>query len=283
MFRSIINEEIKTISKKRKIIALLKVMKKKKMHINSMKLNSTKVMHLKEIVARVVFLRFIYIIAYSTISVMIENVKIKIMFNNKIKVNCIFKRLIDIVQLFVRQNINIIIISVIDERAHFFNVCETISINIKNIIISIFVFIVKYLNHELFLKRFFQRAARMSFINMNNKFFEMILHSLNEKKRINFLKMFVEHVNNKNKETMFAMKTLNDDLINVIILKFKSDRRKSLKTKIHAVRIVFSSSFKMKLTSRDLDFFINSDFLNIRLKYLRNDLLTIYPIKRIVI
>ena len=96
MFRNITNKKIKTILKKKKIIASSKAMKKKKMHINLMKFNSTKSMHLKKIVACVVFLRFIYVIVYSIINVIIENVKTKTMFNIETKINCIFKRLIDV-------------------------------------------------------------------------------------------------------------------------------------------------------------------------------------------
>ena len=90
-------------------------------------------------------------------------------------------------------------INVTDERTRFFNVCETISINIDNIIISISVFVMKRLNHELFLKRLFQRTTCMSFININDELFEIILHSLNKKKRVNFLKMSVKHISNKEK------------------------------------------------------------------------------------
>ena len=97
----------------------------------------------------------------------------------------------------MRQNINIIIINVTDERARFFDMCEAVFISIDSITISISVFVVKRSDHELFLKRSFQRAACMSFININNESFKIILHSSNEKKRVSFLKMFVEHVNNK--------------------------------------------------------------------------------------
>ena len=109
----------------------------------------------------------------------------------------------------MRQNINIIIINIINERARFFNVCEIVLISIDNITISISVFVVKRSDHELFLKRFFQRAARMSSININNESLEMILHSLNEKKRVSFLKVPAEHVSNKEKKSVFAMKSLN--------------------------------------------------------------------------
>ena len=100
-------------------------------------------------------------------------------------------------------------INVINDRARFFDVCETIFISIDSITISISVFVMKRSNHKLFLEKFFQRAVCMSSINMNDESFEMILHSLNEKKRVNFLKMPAEHVNNKEKKSMFAMKLLN--------------------------------------------------------------------------
>ena len=195
IFCSIIDEKIKTISKKRKIIAQSKDIKK--VYVDSMRLNSTKSVRLKKIVIRVTFLRLMYVVVYSIVNVMIENIKIKAMFDNGTEINFIFKRLINAVQLSVRQSINIIMINVIDERARFFNVCKAVSINIDNIIISISIFVVKRSDHELLLKRLFQRAARMSSININNESLEMFLHSLNEKKRISFLKMLAEHVSNK--------------------------------------------------------------------------------------
>ena len=90
-FRSIIDEKIKTILKKRKIIAQSKDIKERKMHVDSMRFNSTKSMHLKEIVIRVAFLRFMYVVAYLIVNVMIENIKIKTMFDNETEINCMFK------------------------------------------------------------------------------------------------------------------------------------------------------------------------------------------------
>ena len=209
MFRSIIDEKIEVISKERRIIAQSKDIKEKKMHVDSMRFSSTKSMHLEKIVTRVAFLRLMYVVACSIVSVMIENIKIKMMFDNKTEINCMFKRLTDAAQLSVRQNINIIMIDVTDERARFFDVCEAVFISIDSIMISISVFVVKRSNHEFLLKRLFQHATRMNFDNMNNESFKMILHSLNEKKRVSFLEMPVEHVNNKRKESMFAMKSLN--------------------------------------------------------------------------
>ena len=50
MFRDIIDEEIKTVFKKRKVIAQRKIMKEKKMHVKSVKFNFIESIHLKEIV-----------------------------------------------------------------------------------------------------------------------------------------------------------------------------------------------------------------------------------------
>ena len=61
------------------------------MHIDLMRFNSTKSMHLKKIVIRVVFLYFMYVVVCSIVNVMIENVKIKTMFDNEAEVNCMFK------------------------------------------------------------------------------------------------------------------------------------------------------------------------------------------------
>ena len=142
-------------------------------------------------------------------SVSIENVKIKALFNSDAEINCILKRLTNSAQLFIRQEINIVIINFTDKRARFFDVCELIFINIENIIISIFIFVIERSNHKLLLDRFFQRITLINIINMNNDSLKIILHSLNDEKRMNFLKISAEHVSNKDEKVVFVFKILN--------------------------------------------------------------------------
>ena len=99
----------------------------------------------------------------------------------------------------------------------------------------------------------------------------MILHSLNEKKRMSFLRMSAEHIDNKKKVNVRneIFKRLSDNLINAFARKFKFDRHESSEAKIKSFRIVHKVSFKQ--LSRDFDSFINHDFLSIRLKCSRND------------
>ena len=128
----------------------MKIMKKKKMHVELIKLNFIESIYLKKIVARVTFFRSMYIIVYLTINVSINNIKIKILFDNNVKINYILKRLIDAAQLFIRQEINIIMMNFINERACFLNVCKSIFINIENINISISIFVIERLDYDFF-------------------------------------------------------------------------------------------------------------------------------------
>ena len=118
-----------------------------------MKFNSTKSVHLKKIVTCVIFLHLVYVVVCSIVNVMIEKIKIKVIFDNETEINYIFKWLSDAIQLAVRQNINIIMINIINERTRLFDVYEIVFININSIIISILVFVVKRSDHEFFLKK----------------------------------------------------------------------------------------------------------------------------------
>ena len=139
----------------------------------------------------------------------IEDIKVKALFNSDVEVNCMSKRLTNSTQLFIHQNISIVMMSFINERARFFDVYKSMFINIESIIISIFIFVIKRSNHELLLNRFFQRIARMNVVNMNDDSLKMMLHSLNDEKRVNFLRIFAEHVSNKDEKFVFVFEILN--------------------------------------------------------------------------
>ena len=125
------------------------------MQVDLMRFSSMKSVHLKKIVTCVIFLRFMYAVACSIVNVMIENIKIKAMFNSEAEVNCIFKRLVDTIQLSMRQSFSIIIINVINERVRCCDMYEVVLINIDSITISISVFVVKRSDHEFLLERLF--------------------------------------------------------------------------------------------------------------------------------
>ena len=102
MFRDIIDEKMKTMFKKRKAIVQMKIVKEKKVYVELIKFNFIEFIYLKEIVARIIFFRLMYIVVCLMMNVFIDDVKIKTLFNNNVKINCMLKRLIDATQLFIR-------------------------------------------------------------------------------------------------------------------------------------------------------------------------------------
>ena len=49
----------------------------------------------------------------------------------------------------------------------------------------------------------------MNVVNINDNLLKMILHSLNNEKRMSFLKMLAKHINNKDEKFVFVFKILN--------------------------------------------------------------------------
>ena len=80
----------------------MKIVKEKKMYIESIKFNFIKSIHLKEIVVQVIFFHLMYVVVYLTINVSIDNIKIKMLFNNDVEINYMSKKLIDATQFFIR-------------------------------------------------------------------------------------------------------------------------------------------------------------------------------------
>ena len=133
----------------------MKTVKEKKVHGKLIRFNFIKSIYLKKIVVQSIFFQSIYINVCFMMNMLINDVKIKTLFNNDIKINCMLKKLIDAMQFLIHQKINIVIINFINERVHFFNVCELIFINIENIIISTFIFVIKRSDHDFLLNRLF--------------------------------------------------------------------------------------------------------------------------------
>ena len=92
------------------------------MHVKSIKLNFIESIHLKEIFVQIIFFRLMYVVVCSTINMLINNVKIKTLFDNDVKINYMLKKLINATQFLIRQKINIIIMNFIDKHACFFDI-----------------------------------------------------------------------------------------------------------------------------------------------------------------
>ncbi len=72
----------------------------------------------------------------------LKNIKIKTMFNNNAKINCINKNFANKISLIIRQNVFILLVEIIRARVCFEKVIKDAKISIKRIIIYTFIFVV---------------------------------------------------------------------------------------------------------------------------------------------
>ena len=81
----------------------------------------------------------------------------------------------------------------------------------------------------------------------------------------------------------FKIKLALRDFDFFINFNFLSIRLKCLKNDLFEIDFSIEKLIKFEIKTRNFDFFVNYDFLSIRLKCSENDLLTVYSIKRIVV
>ena len=79
------------------------------------------------------------------------------------------------------------------------------------------------------------------------------------------------------------MKLTSRDLDFFINFDFLSIRLKCSKNDLSEIDSLIEDLIKFEIKTRDFNFFVNHDFLNIRLKCSKNDLFTIYSTKQAVI
>ena len=95
-FFKIINDtKFETLIKNKKIISRIKIKKTKKIYINLFTLFTNESIYINKLIIRITFFRNIYAIVYFIIYIDIENYRVKTIFDNKIKINYIFKKLVN--------------------------------------------------------------------------------------------------------------------------------------------------------------------------------------------
>ena len=72
----------------------------------------------------------------------LKDIKVKTMFNNSAKINCISKDLANKINLIIRQNVSILLIKITRVRICFEEIIKDAKILIKEVIIYTFIFVV---------------------------------------------------------------------------------------------------------------------------------------------
>ena len=154
-FRSILNKEFDKIVTKRKSRVIIRKKKETIVNINSINIKFIEIVYFDDIVAKVNLLQTLYFVACSITWVKIKNIKIKIMFDNKVEINCINNFFANKINLIIRQEVSISLIKVIKVRICFERVIKNAKISIDDIVIYISIFVVICFDYEILLKRSF--------------------------------------------------------------------------------------------------------------------------------
>ena len=77
----------------KKIVSRIKIKKTKKIYINSFAFFINELIYINKLIIQITSLRNIYVIACFIVYIDVEKYRIKAIFDNKIKINYIFKRL----------------------------------------------------------------------------------------------------------------------------------------------------------------------------------------------
>ncbi len=72
----------------------------------------------------------------------LKDIKVKTMFNNSAKINCISKDLANKINLIIRQNVSILLIKITRVYICFEEIIKDAKISIKEVIIYTFIFVV---------------------------------------------------------------------------------------------------------------------------------------------
>jgi len=72
----------------------------------------------------------------------LKDIKVKTIFNNSAKINCISKDLANKINLIIRQNVSILLIKITRVYIFFEEIIKDAKISIKEVIIYTFIFVV---------------------------------------------------------------------------------------------------------------------------------------------
>ena len=101
------------------------------------------------------------------------------------------------------------VINVIVDKKIFEKMCENAKINLKNIIVQIFIFAIKNDNHNFVFEILYEQKAMLSFRYFVDKSCEIIIYSQCNTKKVKIRTIAFNHKSNKTMNIIFSQEFLN--------------------------------------------------------------------------
>ena len=131
------------------------------------------------------------------------------MLNSETKICIMTFEILKKCNFFMQNNSKFHVINVIDDKTFFEKICENAKINLKNIIVRIFIFVIKNENHDFIFEILYERKTMLSFRYFIDKSCKITIHSQCNTKKVKFQTIAFNYKSNKTVNFIFSQEFLN--------------------------------------------------------------------------
>ena len=212
------------------------------------------------------FVHCFYIVEISKTIVFLAKQLIKFLLNNNVEICIITFKTSNQCDFFMRNDLKFHVINVIDDKFFFEKMCKNAKINLKNIIVRIFIFVIKNDDHDFIFETSYERKTMFSFKYFVDKLCEIIIYSQRDTKKIKFQTIAFNYKSNKTINFIFFTRIfkLNEKLSfkKTFALKMISKNVFSFSINVKNIMSIFSSNLFNHVNI--MGFFKRFDLLNIK-------------------
>ena len=168
-----------------------------------------KILKMSEKIDILKFVYWFYAVEISKIIVSLIEQSIKILLNSDVEICIIIFEILNPCDFLMQNNSKFHVISVIDDKFFFEKMWENAKVNLKNIIVRIFIFVIKNDDHDFIFEILYERKVMLSFRYFIDKSCKIIIYSQCDTKKIKFQTIAFNYKSNKTINFIFSQKSLN--------------------------------------------------------------------------
>ena len=185
--------------------------KKTKRKSNSMKifLLTMKKLKMWERMNTLKFAHRFYIVETSKAIVSLTKQSIKTLLNSDVEICIMTFEILNRCDISMRNHSKFHVISVIDSKVFFEKMCENSKVNLKDIIVRVFIFVIKNDDYDLFFETLYKRKSMFSFKYFVDKSCKITIYSQCNTKKIQFQTIAFNYKSNKTMNFIFLQEFLN--------------------------------------------------------------------------
>ena len=156
------------------------------------------------------FAQKFYAIEISKTIVFLAKKHVKVLLNSEIEICIMTFEILNRCNFVIKSDSKLHVISVTKNKAFFEKMCENAKVCFEEIIVRIFIFVIKNENHDLIFEIFYEKKAMLSSKYFIDDFCEIIIYSKCDTKRVKFQTIASHYKFNKTINFIFfQQKSLN--------------------------------------------------------------------------